>query len=101
MCSACRRPRQGPHCSLQYLKEDWREDILFAETQQENETQWTQIAAREISIGLKKNMFPSRGGSALAQVPKRGWGICILGDVQKSPGQGPEQPDLAWDLTLL
>lgn len=61
----------------------------------------TQAATREIPVGQKKNLFPTTGGLKLAQVPRvSGHILCIFEDVQKPPGQGPEQPGLAWELTL-
>lgn len=59
----------------------------------------TQAATREILVGQKKNLFPTTSGLKLAQV-LRVWGIRFFEDVQKPPGQGPEQPGLAWELTL-
>lgn len=49
----------------------------------------------------EENPVTLQGWLNIGTGAQRGWGICILGDGQKSPGQGPEQPGLAWELALL
>lgn len=51
----------------------------------------TNFEIQEIQFKHKKKLFYHEGGQTLAQVAQRGCGITILGDIQNSTGQGPEQ----------
>ena len=53
------------------------------------------------SCWTEEKPVPFQGWLNTGTRAQRGWGICVLGDVQKSPGQGPEQLGLAWELALL
>lgn len=39
---------------------------------------------------IRKNSFYCVGDQKLAQVTQRGRGVCLLGDIQKTPGHGPQ-----------
>ena len=45
-------------------------------------------------MDVRKKLFYSRGGEAVAQVAQRGGGCSVLGDIQGQAGWGSEQPDI-------
>jgi len=54
--------------------------------------QWARTEAQEVPSEHEKELLPSEGDGALAQVAQGRCGVFFSGDIQDPPGQGPEQP---------